>query len=220
MERRLTREESRARTRSLLRKSAASCFAQSGFEGASVDQIAEGAGFSRGAFYSNYPDKEAIFLDLLKWHLDRDIEGFAQISADSGTLDELASSIAASYRELGSNPDYCLLASEFQLYASRTGKGDQAFAETFSTYRERLTALLEQAFSTFDFQGDMTPAELARTLIGLHHGLALERAASAGSLSHEVTGRAVRALLFGAAAPRLAEREPVERKSGARRSRQ
>lgn len=46
----------------------------------------------------------------------------------------------------------------------------------------------------------MTAGELASALIGLSHGLALERAASGADLPMAVTGKAVRALLFGAAA--------------------
>lgn len=197
---RLSREESRERTRTLLRKSAAACFARSGFEGASVDQISEAAGFSRGAFYSNFADKEAIFLDLLKRHLDHDIERFKLVTSESGTLQQLADRIAASYRDLGANPDWCFLSSEFQLYASRTGKANPAFARTYAAYRKNLTKLLEQAFPKFDFRSEMTASELASALIGLTHGLALERAASGKDLPMEVTGKAVRALLFGAAA--------------------
>lgn len=197
---RLSREESREKTRAQLRTSAAACFARSGFEGASVDQISEAAGFSRGAFYSNFADKEAIFLDLLKRHLDRDIARFTLVTTESRTLEELADRIAASYRDLGANPDWCFLSSEFQLYASRTGKADSAFARAYSTYRKSLAGLLAQAFSRFDFRCDMTAGELASALIGLSHGLALERAASGADLPMAVTGKAVRALLFGAAA--------------------
>lgn len=195
---RLSREENRQRTRELLRKSAAACFARNGFEGTSVDQISEGAGFSRGAFYSNFADKEAIFLELLQRHLDRDVERFRRAAADSQTLPQLMDAIAASYRDLGANPDWCLLSSEFQLYASRTGKDNSAFAEAYTDYRARLTGLLKPAFEKFDIRSDMTASELVSALIGLSHGLALERASSGTNLPMEVTGKAIRALIFGA----------------------
>jgi len=40
-------------------------FVRSGFQGASVEQIATEAGFSRGAFYSNFNTKEELFVELL-----------------------------------------------------------------------------------------------------------------------------------------------------------
>ena len=59
---RLTREESRAVTREKLLASAYEVMAREGYEGASIDRIAEEAGFSKGAFYSNFDSKEEIFL--------------------------------------------------------------------------------------------------------------------------------------------------------------
>lgn len=63
---RMTREESRTLTRSKLLASARAVFAREGYGGASVDRIAEHAGFSKGAFYSNFESKEDIFLQLLE----------------------------------------------------------------------------------------------------------------------------------------------------------
>jgi len=53
-------------TRERLLASARTVFAREGYGGASVDRIAEEAGFSKGAFYSNFKSKEDIFLELLE----------------------------------------------------------------------------------------------------------------------------------------------------------
>jgi len=63
---RMTCEESREHTRAKLLASARALFATEGFGGASVDGIAEEAGFTEGAFYSNFESKEDIVLDLLQ----------------------------------------------------------------------------------------------------------------------------------------------------------
>lgn len=197
---RLSREQSREQTRALLRRAAAANFAKHGFEGASVDQISEDAGFSRGAFYANFADKEAIFLELLIRHLDHDIEGFKRVATESRTLEELITKLTASYRDLGARPDWCLLSSEFQLYASRAGRSNSEFSRVYEDFRDRLSALLHAAFKRFDFRGELSARQLASAIIGLSHGLALERAASKAKLPMEVTGMAIRALLLGAAA--------------------
>lgn len=62
---RLTREESRARTREKLLESAMELFRREGYAATSVERIAEKAGFSKGAVYSNFESKEAIFLAVL-----------------------------------------------------------------------------------------------------------------------------------------------------------
>ena len=62
---RLTREESRERTRRRILDAARTLFSKQGYRGTSLEGIAEAAGFSKGAVYSNWPSKEALFLDLL-----------------------------------------------------------------------------------------------------------------------------------------------------------
>jgi AcrR family transcriptional regulator len=54
MAERLSRAEQQQRTRAALLDAAGEVFAERGFQGASVEAIAERAGFSRGAFYSNF----------------------------------------------------------------------------------------------------------------------------------------------------------------------
>ena len=53
--------------------------AREGYESASVDRIAEEAGFSKGAFYSNFDSKEEIFLELLETHSMQDVDEIAEM---------------------------------------------------------------------------------------------------------------------------------------------
>ena len=62
---RLTREEKQARTRAALLDAAITVFLRRGFAGSSVEEIAAEAGFTRGAFYSNFTSKEQLFVELL-----------------------------------------------------------------------------------------------------------------------------------------------------------
>jgi AcrR family transcriptional regulator len=62
---RLTRQESRLMTQAMLIDAAEAVFLREGFENASVEQITEAAGFSRGAFYSNFTDKEDLALAVI-----------------------------------------------------------------------------------------------------------------------------------------------------------
>jgi AcrR family transcriptional regulator len=62
---RLTREESKELTRLRLIEAAERLFIRRGFDDASVDEISETAGYSRGAFYSNFDSKEQVFLAVI-----------------------------------------------------------------------------------------------------------------------------------------------------------
>jgi AcrR family transcriptional regulator len=57
---------SRENTRARLIAAASEVFAESGFDGASVEAICERAGFTRGAFYSNFASKEELFFGLVQ----------------------------------------------------------------------------------------------------------------------------------------------------------
>ena len=197
---RLSREESREQTRDALRRSAAANFARFGYEGASVDQISEDAGFSRGAFYSNFPDQEALFLDLLVRHLEQDVERFRRAADQCETIEALVDRLASAYRDLGDNPDWCFLSSEFQLYTSRPGRSGSAFVEAYASYRQKVAELLQRSLRRLGARSALGPHELTCALIGLSHGLALERAATGSKLPMEVTGTAIRALIFGSLA--------------------
>jgi len=62
---RLTREESKELTRLRLIEAAERLFIRKGIDSASVDEISEAAGYSRGAFYSNFEGKDQVFLAVL-----------------------------------------------------------------------------------------------------------------------------------------------------------
>ena len=62
---RLTREESRDQTNQRLLEAAAHVIAKKGFAAASVEDIAAHAGYTRGAFYSNFKSKSDLFIALL-----------------------------------------------------------------------------------------------------------------------------------------------------------
>lgn len=139
-------------------------------------------------------------MELLVRNLDHDIEAFRRVAAESETLEELIVKLTANYRDLGQRPDRCLLASEFQLYASRVGRSDSEFSRVYEDFRDRLSGLLDAAFKRFNFRGELSARQLASAIIGLSHGLALERPTSKTNLPMEVTGMAIRALLLRAAA--------------------
>src|SRR5271156_1956214 len=73
---RLTREESRALTRSALISVGRRHFLRYGLGGAVAEKIAEDAGYSRGALYSNFDGKEDLFLAVIREEQDRRMESF------------------------------------------------------------------------------------------------------------------------------------------------
>jgi TetR/AcrR family transcriptional regulator, transcriptional repressor of aconitase len=179
---RLTRKESRLETRTRLLDSAAQLFASGGYEGASVDLIAESAGYSKGAFYSNFESKEAIFLELLDAHKRREIDALAQLLAQDVPASELVSLIRNSESSRVSDFDFGLLSAEFQLQACR----DKTFAKTYTklhrTHVDTMAGLITKLFAKLDRTPPTTPKDLADIIMALTTGLSLQRTSVQGPL--------------------------------------
>jgi len=118
----LTPERRRQQTREHLLQAAAQVFAERGFHGASLDEVAAVAGFTKGAVYSNFKNKEDLFLALFKANQDREIEAL-QATLDvsdappASRLADFVALIRDQTREVGTN--FGLLYQEFWLYAAR-----------------------------------------------------------------------------------------------------
>ena len=86
---RLNRAERKERTRTDLLRAARRVFLRHGFHGASLDGIADEAGYTKGAVYSSFESKDALFLAVLAAHYDRRIEEYSKIIVDGESLDEV-----------------------------------------------------------------------------------------------------------------------------------
>jgi AcrR family transcriptional regulator len=179
---RLTRQESRLETRARLLDSAAQLFARGGYEGASVDLIAESAGYSKGAFYSNFGSKEAIFLELLDAHKRREIDALAQLLAQDISAPELLSQIRNSETERGNDFDFGLLSAEFQLQACRDKEFAKTYAKLHRTHRDTMAGLVVKLFAKLDRTPPSDPKDLADIMMAVITGLSLQRTSVKGPL--------------------------------------
>src|SRR5947209_2500039 len=118
-----TRGQRRAETRERLLEAAARVFAQRGYHGASVEEIAERAGFSTGALYSNFEGKEDLFLALFDQHVAERITAMGQVINETDTPAGRAHGAADQWMAfLRENRDWFLLFIEFWAYAIRDPK--------------------------------------------------------------------------------------------------
>src|SRR5947208_15460571 len=91
----LTPERRRQMTREALVAAAAEVFAKKGFYGASLEEIAEAAGFTRGAIYSNFGSKDELLLAVLDHYLDLDIRAMSGAIHGPERGDPLTGAMAA-----------------------------------------------------------------------------------------------------------------------------
>lgn len=138
----------RAATRDRLMDAAVALFAERGVLGASVEEISERAGFTRGAFYSNFGSKDDLVLALLGREADVQIE-VARNAVNSVLTDppaaeqapeRIESAVEAFFAAQRTDRDWVVAERELRLYAIRTPE----IAAQFRTYETDVHRELEQ----------------------------------------------------------------------------
>lgn len=195
--RRLTRVEAKARTRELLLEAAAETFARKGFAGASVEEIAQNAGFSIGALYSNFGGKEQLFLELLATGgASGTVADAARLEgqgAGGGGLGKLVVDAA------DTNIDYESLQAEFWLYAVRNPEAMELLAARRRETRERLARHIEMVLSRRGARVDEPATAIATVVFAMFQGLVRQRRVDPASVPEELFEQAVDWLFTGLA---------------------
>jgi len=80
-----TRAEA-AQLQQTLREAAVSTFLEYGYDGTTMETIAAAAGITKRTLYARYPDKRAVFLDVIPWALSRSVQGETSPDVDDDDL--------------------------------------------------------------------------------------------------------------------------------------
>lgn len=164
---RWTPERRRELTRTALIEAAAQVFARRGFYGASLDEIAETAGFTRGAIYKNFDDKEGLFLATLDHHNQRSLaafsEWFDENPPDASDLDQDA--LASAFRQiLARDPDFFALELEGRLYALRNPEFRQRYVANARQMTKAVARFISDLARSASFKWKVPPLRLAHLL--------------------------------------------------------
>jgi AcrR family transcriptional regulator len=173
---RKTQAERRQETREEILSAASLVFAREGFHGASLEAVAEEAGFSRGAVYYNFADKEELFLELLDRRCAeraRDLrEIFSTGNGDVETTGEQAQLAAHQALDaMTGDPEWRALYLEFLAHAARNREFRRAFARRTNEMRAALDEIVVERTEGIGDALPMTPQQLAATIDALGIGL-------------------------------------------------
>jgi len=186
---RLTRKEKQAQTRACLMSSAAKVFARRGLQHASIDEVAEDAGFTKGAFYANFKNKEELFLAMLDEHFSKRIEDIEQAIASEGTAVEKARRYGDSFAEtLRSDPEWERLFFEFSAYAVRDEDFRQELVTRHRTMRERIAAAFRAESEQYEKDPALPFEQVALMTGAMSNGFALEKLLEGDAVPDELYG--------------------------------
>ncbi|KQV75418.1 hypothetical protein ASC61_10610 [Aeromicrobium sp. Root344] len=144
---RLTREQSQALTRERILEAAGDVVARDGFDGASVEKIAETAGYSKGAFYSNFASKEDVLDHLLEGQTGKVVAELEARLAEAQTPTDVIDAVARWSDERAAEMKWGLIAIEYLRRLRRENALEQHHRDVFiSQWREVGTLLLAALF--------------------------------------------------------------------------
>jgi AcrR family transcriptional regulator len=174
--------ERRAATHDRLIEAATKVVARRGFHAATVDEIADEAGFSVGALYSNFEGKDDLFLGVfdghLRWYEER-------LGAAAGTADPRR--VFSDWMDaLMENPEQLLIFIEFWAYAVRKPKLRRTFATRLAEIRTAMARAIEERAAATGSDLPVPPETLALVLLAVGRGLGLEKLADADAVDDTV----------------------------------
>jgi len=182
MRTKLRREEQVERNRGLVLAAARRVFLARGYISASLDAIAEEAGFSKGVVYSQFASKADMFLSLLEARIAERAEQNERLAAglDGKDLAEAVPELALAMRR--AEPEWTHLVLEFRLYAARVPE----LSERYARLHERTIDALASVFTRLHERAGSIPRYPARVLaelaLGINVGAFLEQLALPGAI--------------------------------------
>jgi AcrR family transcriptional regulator len=149
----LTPERRRERTRNALLDAAAEVFARRGFNGASLDEIAETAGFTRGAIYKHFEGKEDLFFALMDRLNEQSLVKFDHRFQLSGNAVRDVDAIVEMWKELFfQDEDVAAIGSELYLYELRNPKAREKARAQMQRVTEVVARFMESQGDTHLFK--------------------------------------------------------------------
>jgi AcrR family transcriptional regulator len=193
---RLSRVEQTERNRSLVLSAARRVFIERGYHAATLEQIAEEAGFSKGVVYSQFESKADLFLALLEKRIDERaaenaeiVDGLAGESAVAALLDHFVKSSQAT-------PEWGLLLAEFRVHAARNPELNRRYAAAHARTVERLAEVLEAIYARAGEKPPFPPHQLAELVLAIGVGAELEQAANPDALQGRFVADLLRRMLL------------------------
>jgi AcrR family transcriptional regulator len=163
-------------TREKLFEAAARVFEEQGIGGASIEAIAAAAGFTRGAFYSNFTSKDELIIAMLEDHVEqtirRNLDLLARHKNIVDFIDALKTMDRSRHDPLGRSP---LLHMEMILFVARAEKRRPELAKRLRARRQLITDIVETTLKNSGKNGALNPTWTGAILLALEDGFRLHR---------------------------------------------
>ena len=192
-----SRREKQEKTRARLMRSAAKLFCRRGLEQASVDEIAQDAGYTKGAFYSNFKSKEELFLAMLDERFSDKIGQIERALRTDEAPDEAVRHAGEDVmRLLGDDPEWEKLFLEFVGYAARNDEFRQELLTRCQAMDARLTEVYRRWSEELGLEPPVPMEDATRMVTMMSHGFMVDKQLDP-DLNEELYGTMLAAFMLG-----------------------
>lgn len=167
---------SRTNTRRRLLSAALDAFADNGFGRSTVESVCERAGFTRGAFYSNFGSLDELFLAMWQAqseHLIGNLRAAIDIAADKSADPTLHDAVSQILAAIPVDDRWYRVSAEFSAHALRNPPLQQVIAAREEAIRAALLSLIAAQLERFGRRVD-EPEMLGRALVAMHDGTTVQ----------------------------------------------
>ncbi len=175
---RLTREDSRDQTTRRLLDAAQKLIARKGLSAASVEDIAEAAGYTRGAFYSNFNSKGDLFIELLRRDHAKTHAELDALRNDELSLDHIQARTRDLYGQVYHDTESFMNWIEARMLAARDAKFRVKLNALLAEKRGRIAEFIEYFYQRVGVEAPVPPAALATGFMALVEGMNLSMLSS------------------------------------------
>jgi len=193
---RLSRDERRTQTRDRLLEAAVEVFNRLGYVGASLEAVADAAGYTKGAVYSNFATKAELFRAVMEKTQGGRAAASETLLHDRslGEFIDLMGGLIAD--QAANEASFDLLTIEFWLAAMRDPALRAELAEGYRTMRASLAPIIERGLVADGVRSGFDGSELATLVSAIGTGILLQYYLEPGAVDPELLPRALRQL-FG-----------------------
>lgn len=176
--------------------------ARRGLAGASLDEIAEQAGFTKGAVYANFASKDELFLAVLDTRFDQRLAEVEHIFATGESPEAQAAQAGERFtRAMAADPDWHRLFLDFTARAARDEVFRAQMAQRYLQLRERIAALLARRMAQAGLEPTVPVVDVAMMTFAMANGVALEGMLLGDAVPADLLGRMFVLLSAGVLAP-------------------
>jgi AcrR family transcriptional regulator len=173
---RLTRKEKQEQTHECLMRSAARVFRRRGLDRASIDEVAEDAGYTKGAFYANFKSKEELYLAMLDRKFGERLEALDRALARDERPSEQARHFGEDVlHEMVVDEDWRRLFLEFSAYAARDEDFRAELMTRYAAIRERIVRAFEARLERLGVDSPVPVEEVTEMACMMASGFLLEQ---------------------------------------------